>query len=233
MNAMSNTFMAVVMAIALMSGLSARASIIETDTPSVTDDFTSAISNTDLINGGQPSLASAALAGGSLLGGSLAGTNDGAGGTTMANCAWAYTPSVTFEYYLNTNASTGGSARGYDITGVDVFAGWGIGAPFLNQSWSLAVQTLAAPTWTTLGPVTNCQPGDVEYGFTHVRLADTTPGAAIATGVTAVQIVTYSNYTIVSEIDVAGAATTPEPTTGILAVGGLVSLLAYAWRKRR
>lgn len=233
MNAMPKALVAVVMAIALMSGASAWASIIETDTPSATNDFTSIISQTDLINNGQTSLASASQPGGSLNAGSLAGTHDGIGGMSMPNCAWAYTPSVTFEYYLNTNASTGGSALGYDITSVDVFAGWGIGAPFLNQSWSLAVQTLAVPAWTALGPVTNCQPGSTDFGFTHVKLADTTPGAAIATGVTAVQIVTYSNYTIVSEIDVAGTSTVPEPATLVICVTGLIGRLAYAWRKRR
>jgi hypothetical protein len=228
----SRTMVAIVVAIVLTQGTSAWAEIVVTPESSTTTDYTSLISATDLINSGQTSFASASLAGG-LNGGSLAGSHDGIGGAVMSSSAWAYTPPATFEYYLNTNASTGGSASGYDITSVDLFAGWDSYASFGNQSWSLAVATLANPTWTTVGPVTNCQPfttSDV-YGFTHVKLADST--GVIATGVWAVQIVTYSNYTIVNEIDVAGSATVPEPGTLALLATGLIGLLAYAWRKRR
>lgn len=232
-NAMLRTIAVSFAVVVVAMGGSASATIVESPESSATDNYNTLISTSDLINAGQASLASASIAGGTLLGGSLAGTHDGIGqdGATLNNAAFLW-DTITLQYDLNTGA--GGSARGYDISQVDVVVGWWLGEQYANQGWSIAVATLANPTFTTLksvsyAPFGTPAPGQEGFGYTHVRLTDDT--GVVATGVTAIRVVNYIPG-VLSEIDVVGAATIPEPATGILLATGITALLAYARRRR-
>lgn len=228
---MSRTIGVIVVTAVLALASSAWATIIESPESSGTTNYNSLISAADLVNNGQATLAATSTAGGPLLAGSPSGANDGVGqdgGVSWNGYSFVWDP-ITFQYDL------AGSTTGYSITQVDVIAGWWAGEHYANQNWSIAVATLANPTFTTLKsvvytPFATPPAGQEAFGYTHVRLTDDT--GAIAKGVTAVQVTLYSPC-VLSEIDVAGTATVPEPASSVMLAAGLISLLAYAWRKRR
>jgi hypothetical protein len=211
--------------------------------------FDSQISATDLINLGQPSFVSSANTVPPVnmptLEFAIAGTNDGltasyvtdSAGAVAHNTWYLYEdPATTLTYTLNTDPGTGGSATGYDITGVNVFAGWQNALLFTHQVWTMRVATLENPTFTDVQPVDFTSPSDAKASM--ISLTDST--GTIASGVTAVQFYVQKKVTdpndgnlgiVFREIDVLGAATVPEP--GTIAMLGIAALLGLAAIRRR
>ena len=235
----SGTFRAAALAsvAALWLAGAAQASIVVTPASNGTSDtaFNSNISSTDLINLGQLSYASGTITGDGPDGGSsLNGARDGLFGSSgnLGNKLWVgqTANSATITFSLNTNSLTGGSATGYDITGVNVFQGWNSWQGFANQQWTLRVATVADPTVFNDIQTVNYTPfgGAGSPASSEVSLTDTT--GVIAKGVAAVRFYFpgRSNGSLINEIDILGAASIPEP--GSLT---LLSLLGGALLLRR
>jgi hypothetical protein len=207
--------------------------------------FDSQISATDLINIGQPSFASSAntVPPVSQLPFTIDGANDGLTASYVTDQAGAIAhntwylyedPDTTLTYALNTDPGTGGSATGYDITGVNVFTGWQDAFYFTNQKWTMRVATLANPTFTDVYAVDFLSPSDAKASM--ISLTDST--GTIASGVTSVQFYVEKKETealnlgiVFRDIDVLGAATVPEP--GTIAMLGIAALLGLAAIRRR
>lgn len=179
--------------------------------------FDSQISATDLINIGQPSYFSAtnSVAAATAPFFTIDGTHDGAAaswvtdptGATAKN-TW-YPDPTTLTFNLNTNAGTQGSATGYDITVVNIFAGWQDADIFEGQDWTFRVATIANPTFTDVHAVKYTP----ATGSKSSMVALTDSSGVIASGVTAVQfdVRKLSSMGIVfREIDVKGVPTGDE-----------------------
>ncbi len=120
----------------LSLALSASAAIIVSGSSATSETaFDANVVANDLINTGQTSLSSASQTAGPNEG-SFGGTNDGIGSSNMASNAW-YAGGSTVTYNLNTDAGSGGSPQGYEILGVNTFAGWENNASFANQVYDL------------------------------------------------------------------------------------------------
>ena len=143
-------------------------------------------------------------------------------------------PSTTLTYTLNTDPLTGGSATGYDITGVNVFAGWQDPVSALqSQNWTLRVATLANPTFTDVQAVDYlADPADarvqdgIAYGFDRDDCLGR-DGRAVLLSKNRSQ----SSGIVFRDIDVVGAATVPEP--GTIAMLGIAALLGLVAVRRR
>lgn len=187
---------------------------------------------TDLINQGQPTYSSVAWSGFTPFSGdSPSVLNDGAvGGGQGAPGQTAVTTQGsdwTLTYTLNTTVAP----LGYTVAGINAISWWN--ADYVNQSFTLAYSTVSAPaTFLTLGSFTNSYTGSYGSVFDSVSLqtalGDTT--GTIANNVAQLQFVfhpiangTWGNHQAAyREIDVFGAAATPEPATlSLLALGGL------------
>jgi hypothetical protein len=223
--------------------------IVSQNSSNVETTFDSQISATDLINIGQASFVSSANTVAAVnmpgLEFGINGTNDGAtasyatdqAGAVAKNSWYLYAdPSTTLTYTLNTDSLTGGSATGYDITGVNVFAGWRDADLFESQKWTLRVATLANPTFADIQSVDYSAPG----GSLSSKVSLTDSTGTIASGVTAIQLYVQvpskiGNFGIVfREIDVVGTASVPEPSTlGLLAAAMGIGGFAVARRRRR
>lgn len=153
--------------------------------------------------------------------------------------------SITYTFDTTTNS------RGYDITGIQTYAGWltsnGSGDIRSNQGYQVdltfvggATATLVGKTsfpWNTTGfslPATLW----TEVAFTSGGGVLDNGSGVVATGV---KSITFTNFdsavpggpVAYREIHLDGAATVPEPGTVVLLGSGLLGLLAYAWRKQK
>jgi hypothetical protein len=196
------------------------------------------VSNNDLIEAGQPSLASVVLTSGEAKWGSdVSKLVDGSvyGGSTFTDTAQTLTPADGSVVTVTLDTTT--NTLGYNISSIvstaamDLFGGYSRA----SQKYDVAYSTVSAPsTWVNLS-------GDA--GATVNRLADTSPesqvtvtsgsAAPIATGVKALKFtfhdLGYYPQNEYREIDVVGSAV-PEPSTFVLlALAGL----GLAWIKRK
>lgn len=156
---------------------------------------------------------------------------NGTTGTAAENNAtnpasvWGQT---TTTYTLNTVTS----ALGYDITAINVFSGWQDDRA--NQSYRLFYSLVGSAAFIQLGGDIVAGPAGNAQGSTLTQTFDTT-GAAILTGVDAIQFVQFNGPaandgtgTVYREFDVIGTATSaaiPEPATAslaLMAMGGLM-----------
>jgi hypothetical protein len=241
----------IVLSLAVLACGTVQAGVVNVATYSSANElaFDSQISAIDLINIGQPSFLSSAntVAPVSALPFTINGTNDGESATYGAdgdlaqnalgvakNTWYLWTdPSTTLTYTLNTDPLTGGSAAGYDITGVNVFAGWrDLTYDFNDQNWTLQVATVANPIFTDVKAVTY----DADTSTTRSSLVSLTDSTGkLATGVTGVRFFVEKQNSmgiVFREIDVIGAATVPEPSTiALLGIASLAGLVAV--RRRR
>ncbi|MBN2578717.1 MAG: PEP-CTERM sorting domain-containing protein [Pirellulales bacterium] len=202
---------------------------------------TFAVSNSDLIEAGQPTLLSSVLTSGTeMFSSSVTKINDGVAygvDNNYYDTTTTLTPSNATVVTVTLDTTT--NTLGYDIDTIVSLTGNGLWNGFsrTSQKYDVSYSTVSDPsTWVYLS-------GDA--GATVDRLADTAEeeqviissgsAAPIATGVKSLQFTFYdkgaSGYeqNEYREIDVVGTATVPEPSTIVLlALAGL----SLAWFKR-
>ena len=214
----------VAIALAGVAPVAAQAAFVRVDLNNNSETFFDPnISNSDLINISSPALSSFTSSSPGTF--NESGTHNGDGVDTSGLSYWDGGAPPVLTYTLT------GSATGYDITSVNSIYGWRDSRyRHAAQEWTLAVTTVAVPTFTDITNVVYAPyaANDGAAGSTQVNLT-----GAIASGVTAVRftLATYGNpgdpgytgeYGVVREFDVFGAATVPEPASlGLLGVAGL------------
>ena len=217
-----------------------RATILQANAGNVSQTFFT-VSATDLVNQGQPSLASQSY--GSFVGGLGTATPTilnngllgGAGDATQGTGQDAGGGTFTTTYVL-----TGGSSGlGFDITNIVVYSAWSGGRA--GNKFSLQYNTFSNPTLISLGTWTLTDDNGTLTNSTRLALSDSSGGALSNSfgQLTGVQTLVFtlspppSNLApIYREIDVFGLSTAvPEPSTGLLL--GLGSYLVWQWRKRQ
>ena len=194
-----------------------------------------AVSSTDLINSGSPSLLSSTDVGYtpfSFDGGTstTAALNDGLAGI-------AYTPG---NGALSTGAFDGDGTwtttfflnGGYTINQIESIASWP--AQRSSQAYTVSLRFEGNPTFTPLTTI------DYFVASDQSSKVDITDGSGpLAVNVDAIQFDFFtatggagSKETVYREIDVTGMATIPEPSSlGLVALGG-AALMLGRWRKR-
>jgi hypothetical protein len=215
--------------------LLAAASLSQAETL-VTNSFNSvaggaglAVSATDLVNAGQPTLAGYAESVAPQFGPFNA--NDGVA-TNASDAAgfWRVSLPVTITFELNLSSN----ALGYDITRIDSFAGWQGGGTqtYANQKFTVEYSVVGSADFTPLSavdysPFTSTTSSNPAY--TQCAITENSSGI-LASGVDAIRFV-YSTPTVsggtngglvLQEIDVAGVPTgsppgvviTPESSAG-------------------
>ena len=225
---------------------SAQAGVSQVNNSSIGSQIAYAASGADLINQGQASFVSQ-VSNYSFPYGSPSNLNDGVLGPNSADVsATAFQPGgFTSTFNLNTNAGTGGSATGYDLSGINTIAGWTDNGA--DQKFQLLVSHVGSPTvFTSLGTFTFApfvNASGSQNSSTEISLTGTS--GPMANGVAAVQFVfltptpAASDDTYYREIDVSGTATAaPVPEASSAVSLGLLLCLglggaALAARKRR
>ena len=196
-----------------------------------------AVSSTDLINSGSPSLLSETDVGYtpfSFEGGTstTAALNDGSAGIAyspgngaLSTGAFALNGTWTSTFFLN---------GGYTINQIDTIASWP--AQRASQAYNLSVRYVGDLTFT---PVTTIDYFVATDQSSKVDISD--DSGPLAVNVDAIQFNFFtatggsgSKETVYREIDVSGSPTllVPEPSSlGLVAFGG-VALMLGRWRKR-
>lgn len=168
---------------------------------------------------------------------------DGSFGALGSN-DWNATPEAALAgngnsvtYVLNTTTNT----RGYNISQINTYSGWSWAR--YAQAYSVSVHEVGADAnnFVTLATVsyapTTGGSGD-NYMTVNTKVSISSSDGLLASNVDAIQF-TFNNsedwltsYVGYREIDVIGNAV-PEPTALVMILCGGISLLVYAWRKRR
>ncbi len=235
------TLLAIAAALSLATG--AWAGVTQVNQSAIGSEVAFPVSGTDLINQGQPTFVSQ-VSNYSSPYGSVANLNDGVPGVNSADVsATAFQPGgFTSTFNLNTNAATGGSATGYDLSRIDTFAGWTDNGA--DQKYQVLVSQVGSPTvFTSLGtftfaPFVNA-PGS-QNSSTEISL--TAAKGPLASDVGAVRFIFQTptpvagDDTYYREIDVSGKASSPVPEASSAVSMGLLLALglggAVAARKR-
>jgi len=182
-------------------------------------------SSTDLVNQGQPTLASPYTS--STTPNFGAGTvNNGKAARTTSDCAFYRTSNKVFPATLVFNLNVSSNTLGYNITQIDSFAGWDGGGTQTqaNQKFTVEYSVVGSDTWTSLAsvdfnPFSNTNSNTPAYS--QCIIADYDSGI-LASGVDALRFV-YDDPTIsgganggtvLQEIDIHGVPTsTSKPST--------------------
>ncbi len=193
-----------------------------------------AVSSTDLVNAGQPSLGSVSWEGFTAF---TSGTtsspavlNDGADGGWNLTAGNTAVTTQAIPWSLTYTLDLSEAALGYDITGVDVMSLWT--NDFVNQHYSVEISTLTVPVFTPLtGPVVALTATSGGSAGSSIRSSIREDGSGIlASGVTGIRFVFEAQanpfgaqrIAAYREVDVFGHATIPEPSTaglGLVAAG--------------
>ncbi len=194
------------------------------------------ISATDLVNSGQPSLASVAIiSGGTVFGGTgLAFLNNGefAPSFTLTDGLFAASLGTVVEFTLDLNHSP----AGYDISSI-VSTTWYSGADRAGQAYDVAVAAVGSDTFTPLFSILESLPGNIEpapNGGIQITTVDGS-GGVLASGIERIRV-TFNGHngdgapeSVYAEFDIHGSATVPEPASiALLSIGAAMML-----RRRR
>ena len=199
-----------------------EASIVEGNVSTNVFPGYSTASAVDLVNSGQSSLLSMDVSVAPHGAFPATSLNDGISNSSAnnKNVYFNNLPS-TVTFTLDTSVNT----LGYDITGVNTFAGWNDNkGQFANQKYDLLVSVVGSADFTSIHSLLYNPIADATaFGASWVSLSD--DSGLMATGVDAVRFVLQSpgSATVYQEIDVMGFATTaiPEPATlGLIAIFG-------------
>lgn len=214
--------------------------IVSTVKSNTQNAFAGDISNADLVNTGQPTLASLVLtnytpwAGGASAGAAINNGAFGAGNNApdvvMEIPANGY--EVTFT--LNLNAGTGGSPLGYDISSIVTFAGWGDWARN-RQFYELQYSVVGNPGFVSLGSFSsgNFPPLNMTGSEEATKRTFTDSTGKIASGVDAIRFIANDNYgDAYREFDVFGVATVPEPSSISLLTFGILFVCLLTRHRR-
>ncbi len=226
--------------------------ITDSVSSSVETTYDGNILNNDLIEAGSSALAgtptTTGTIGDSVVPSSVdnwAGLTDG----TISNNTWitnsnagaSPAPSITYNFNIDANP------LGYKLTSIRSIYGWNSSAFYSDQRYVVDIAMVGSPTtFTQLADVdyrpfgynTN-EDGSPAPNSSQLTLTDST--GTLATGVAAVRFTFLNNRggyadqydgQVIREIDVSGSPI-PEPNTIMILLTGLLSLLAYAWRKRK
>jgi hypothetical protein len=199
--------------------------------------FNGACKSDDLINSGQSTLQSIEIdnPANCLYGSSIAEINNGTlynGGhnTTRTN---SFTPADGTVLTITLNTAL--HPYGYDISNLRFFLG-DSDPYFTREKISAEYSTVGSSEFSEAWPDWQIGPADyVEQSVEYYPVGVTPP---VVNGVDQFRM-TFHNHTIGNagcyrEIDMFGTPTAaPEPSAIVLCVLGSLSLLAYAWRKRR
>jgi len=176
--------------------------------------FMSDIKTTDLINQGQATYLSGSMNVSGSNGTVFDSLRDGAGSTSDLSKVLFLNGTVsypaTMDFNLNLNPTTGGNANGYDISALQVIAGWSNTCNFCNQSFALYVKPVVSSTFVQVGGAI-VNDGGSTVCATETILTDT--NGIVASGVATVRLVFNippSGVTalVLQDIDVSGSATT-------------------------
>lgn len=220
----------------LAAGVTVRAAVLITPVSSagVVLPYAAQVSAVDLINTGQPSLATATVSAthGAFPG---AGINDGTtsngvpGGNTFFEVGGGhFSPVATATYDLDVSANT----AGYDITSIVSFMGWaGMSSQAQgNQTYTVEVSAVGSPAYTALTAVSYLPFPDVNSTNFDSKVIVTDTGGVLAAGVDSIRF-TFTNPllsvangpgtiegTLVREMDVFGYPTGGQPPVNVVTV---------------
>ena len=143
----------------------------------------------------------------------IANGDSGANGNTGAYAPG--TPDPTATYYLDTLTNT----KGYDITKIDLYGGYGTSlAGYGNLDVTVSYRLVGSSTFQTLGQFTYAN-----GTATANKLSVTETSGTLVSGIDALKFSFAGDDSAIPEVDAFGAATSvPEPTS--LALIGVVGL---------
>lgn len=182
-------------------------------------------SSTDLVNQGQPTLASPYTS--STTPNFGAGTvNNGKAARNTADCAFYRTTNKAFPATLVFNLNVSSNTLGYNITQIDSFAGWDGGGTQTqaNQKFTVEYSVVGSDTWTPLAsvdynPFSNTNSNTPAYSQCIITDYDS---GVLASGVDALRFI-YNEPTIsgggngglvLQEIDIHGVPTSTSKPSG-------------------
>ncbi|MFD0896071.1 hypothetical protein KBB96_01160 [Luteolibacter ambystomatis] len=194
------------------------------------------ISVTDLINAGQPTLASAAWDKTPVFESNTVNNGTGhpvgSGAGTFLPATFGTGNKMPFTYTANLNTTT--NTLGYTITEIRSFAGWNMnGAALANQKYELWIRKVGSAAFESLGtyeysPFSNASTQEAAAS----KMTLTPDDGVIATGVDAVRFVVMDHGsnsadvggstvdgTVFHEFDVLGTPVTP-PSVGVISLQG-------------
>jgi len=218
----SRLFIALLVSSAVI--VSANAAIIQTNSEGVP---ATPVSATDLVNQGQPTLASITsdyVQTGDW--GTVDVLNNGQNFSTFSSATFGGAFTVTFALDLSTNVF------GYDISEINTYSYWG--DRLTNQQFKVLYTQVGSSDFVSLGTFTNTLAlGD------HSKTSLTSDLGPIAANVSQIRFVLELNPsvagagTVWSEIDVFGTAAVPEPGTIAMLFGGLFVVGCIVHQRRQ
>jgi hypothetical protein len=157
-----------------------------------------------------------------------AGENGFAPGGMWASSTYVPT---TVEFALDTTAHP----LGYDLTSIQSLSGYIQNRNFV-QNYELDVMKVGSTSWTMLYSVDGTLANNNHSQY-EVRVTASDFGAA-GQNIAKLRMVcpngsTYLDCIQYRELDVFGTPAVPEPSSIAIVATALISLLAYAWRKRK
>ncbi len=180
--------------------------------------YAGSTSASDLINSGQPTLASASVSpsNGTFPG---SGINDGVYANSPFAANTFFDTGVNFPATAVYDLNLTSSPNGYDITSIDSFMGWAtVARKQANQNFTVEVRTVGSAGYEPLAYV-NYTPFSGSGGNYETRVTVTDSSGVLARGVDSIRFIfgdpgtegTIPQGTVIREIDVAGTPSATAP----------------------